>query len=76
MTEARNIPVTLEIHENCVIAFLTQDEDFFAEAKTVQRAKENLLCGLRDELRFFRKHEDKLNDKLKEQYKLVKKLLM
>jgi hypothetical protein len=76
ITGVRPIPITLEIHEDCVIAFLTQDENFFAEGKTVQDAKENLLLGLKDELQFFQKHEDELSDPLKAQHKLLKKLLM
>ena len=74
--QSRQIPIILEIHEECVIALLSADTDFFAEGKTIQEAKESLLRGLTDEWKFLRKHEDELSEELAAKYKLLKKLLV
>jgi len=72
--QARQIPITLEIHEECVVALLPADVDFFSEGKTIQEAKENLLRGLADEWKFLRKHQDELSAELGAKYRLLKKL--
>jgi hypothetical protein len=69
------IPVKLEIQEDCVIIFLTNDEDFFAEGKTIKEAKQNLKKSLDDELIFLNKHRSELSIDLTNKLEFLSKIL-
>jgi bifunctional DNA-binding transcriptional regulator/antitoxin component of YhaV-PrlF toxin-antitoxin module len=70
----KEIPIRLEIHEECTLAFLERDEDFFAEGKTIKEAKENLLRGLQDEFEFLQRHVAELSYELQEKYEFLQDL--
>lgn len=75
MGKKNKILIKLEIQEDCVMVFLANDEDFFAEGKTIKEAKQNLKKSLDDELAFLSKHRSELSLDLANKLEILLKIL-
>ena len=75
MGKKNKILIKLEIQEDCVMVFLANDEDFFAEGKTIKEAKQNLKKSLDDELTFLSKHRSELSLDLANKLEILLKIL-
>ena len=75
MGKKNKILIKLEIQEDCVMVFLANDEDFFAEGKTIKEAKQNLKKSLDDELAFLSKHRSELSLDLVNKLEILLKTL-
>ncbi|MCK4392119.1 hypothetical protein KAX17_04370 [Candidatus Bipolaricaulota bacterium] len=71
----RKIAIRIEICENGSVAFLEEEDDFFAAGKTIKEARENLIKSLEDELSFLYRHRDELGPDLKEKYRFLQGIL-
>ncbi len=70
------VDVILEVHEEGVIAKLSEVPDVCSDGATVAEAKANLLKAIQDELFFLQKHREELSEHLLKRLEVLERVLI